>query len=112
MSFKLVISDTVVVAVAGKIPTASGGLQQFNFNLVCKRLNTTDLREELAQKDRPIEDFIRKVATGWDGVLDADGQPLPFSDEGLTQLLNVAGIPGVAFQAYLESVGARGKEKN
>ena len=86
MSFKLVISDTVVVAVKGQLPTASGSLQQFNFSVVCKRLNAEELRDALAQNDRTVNDFVQSVATGWSGVLDESDQPLPFNDAALASL--------------------------
>lgn len=112
MSFKLVISDTVTVPVKGTIPNAAGAPQAFSYSLVCERLKADTLRAMMDANERTVPEFLAGVVSDWAGVLDDDGQPLPFNHDGLAALFNIVGMAGVAFAAYLEACGARGKEKN
>ena len=108
MAFKLQVRDVCVAKVKGEMPTESGSTERFDFTLTCSRVTGSQLVEET--KDVTVTDFLRKKVTGWDGVLNEAGEPVPFSKAGLEQLLDVPGIPVLAYQAYLASIGA--KEKN
>jgi len=110
MAFKLVVSDTVVVPVRGTILDDAGASQSFHYSLVCTRLPADDLRESLADSSDTMANFLRqRVVTGWTGVLGGDDRPLEFSDAALSTLFRVPGMAAVAFRAYLDNVGAKGK---
>lgn len=108
MTFKLKVRDVCVAKVKGEMPTESGATERFDFTLTCNRVTGSQLVEET--RDVTVTDFMRKKVTGWDGVLDESGNPVPFSKAGLDDLLDVPGMPVLAYQAYLASIGA--KEKN
>lgn len=112
MAFKLSVSDTVTVPVKGHIPNAAGAAQPFAFSLVCRRLKGATLRALVKDPEQEVAPFVCDVTSGWQGVLDEDDQPLPFSQQGLAELLDIVGMPGLVFAAYIDACGAKGKEKN
>ncbi|WP_119157432.1 hypothetical protein [Caldimonas tepidiphila] len=110
MAFKLVVSNTVAVPVKGVISDEAGKSVPFNFSLTCERLTAAELKSVIDSKETLVGEVVQRVAQGWSGVLDAEGQPLPYSDAGLAQLLDIPGIASLCFGAYIQAVGA--KEKN
>ncbi|HOU64705.1 MAG TPA: hypothetical protein PK861_01560 [Thermomonas sp.] len=110
MAFKLTVSDTVTVPVKGAIANAAGVFQPFSFELVCDRLPADELHQ--AATNGTVGEVMNRVVKGWNHVTQDDGAPVPFSPENLAAAFNVVGIVGLAFAAYLEACGAKGKEKN
>lgn len=54
--------------------------------------------------------FLAEVLVGWEGVHDADGNALPFTDENRERLCDVSYVKPAIVQAYLEcSAGAARK---
>jgi hypothetical protein len=45
-------------------------------------------------------------------VLDDQGAELAYSPAALEALLDIVGMSGLVFSAYIEACGVRGKEKN
>ena len=109
MAFKLVERNTVPVTVKGKIADENGKTENFDFTLVCKRLGADALQDALKTEDRNVKSFMADVVEGWKGVLNQDGVNVAFNEEALDQLLDVPGIAGLAFKAFLELQGARAK---
>lgn len=112
MSLRLVVSNTVVVPVEGHIPDEQGRKSPFSFRLVCKRLAQDELKAALDADSATVPEFLADVVQGWEHVLDADGREIEFTPAGLKALLNIVGMAGVCFSAYLATCGAKGKEKN
>jgi hypothetical protein len=113
MAFRLVISDTITVPVAGRLPDANGrGGQPFSFTLVCKRLPADELKAELESEERTVPEFLTRVVRDWYTVQDDAGNDLPFTPTALASLLNIVGMSGLIFRAYIEACGVKGKEKN
>jgi hypothetical protein len=110
VAFKIIVSDTVAVAVKGHIPDEKGALQAFSFSLVCRRLKSDALAQAAGEKT--AVEFVRDVVIDWSGVTDATDTPLPFTGPALDELLNIPGMAGVIGAAYMQTCGARGKEKN
>lgn len=108
MAFKLIKRNTVIVPVKGVRSDEAGGTERFEFSLVCKRLDQKQINE--AFEGRTVDEFLHHVTEGWRTVLDAEGQPLTFCTETLTELLREPGVSKLAFSAYLREVEAR--EKN
>jgi len=48
---------------------------------------------------------------GWDGIVDGDGEPVPFSKASKAQLLDVPMLAGALIEAFFESL-VEGKRKN
>lgn len=112
MSFRLVVSDTVAVPVAGSLQDANGRPAPFSFSLVCRRLPASELRAAIDANEATVPEFLASVVQGWNGLQDEAGQALPFSPAALEQLLDIVGMASVAFGAYVQACGAKGKEKN
>lgn len=112
MSFRLVISDTVAVPVAGAIPDANGRPVPFTFSLVCRRMPARELRAAIESNEATVAEFVTSVVQGWSGLQDDAGQALPFSPAALEQLLDIVGMAGIAFSAYVQACGVKGREKN
>ena len=90
-----------------------GVLKTFSFTLTAIRLEQSEVKTRLDDKDGLLKDFLIEVVTGWKGqrlVLDDAGQPAEFSPEGLSMILDVMGVATVCFNAYFKECGA--KEKN
>ncbi|HEX9173853.1 MAG TPA: hypothetical protein VF861_14465 [Telluria sp.] len=108
MAHKFVVRSKLPVRVKGELVGEDGKPVQIDFNLRCKRLTQDEVDTE--NKGVPIKDFIRKVAEGWDDVLDEQNQPLPFSAENLDAVMNNdVGMANVMFQSYLKAAGAVAK---
>ncbi len=110
--YTLAIEDTVEIPVKFTLKV-KGVAKLFAFTLTADRLAQDEISARLEDKESKVRDFIAEVVTGWSGqrlVLDAEGQPAEFTPEALSSMLNVAGVAGVIFSAYLKECGA--KEKN
>lgn len=111
MAIKIIVSNIVGFKVKGTINDAAGIAQPFDFSLTCKRLNAEQIQAKLkSDTDTSITDFMVDVVSGWSGVKDEDDKQLPYSEEALRQLFEIAGVAGVSFRTYMSEVGA--KEKN
>lgn len=112
MSFRLVVSDTIQVPVAGRVPDAAGRMQPFSFTLKARRLPASELKAAVDASEVTVPEFLASLVHGWSGVLDDDGHELPHSSEAFARLMEIVGMAGICFAAYIEACGARGKEKN
>ena len=112
MSFRLVVSDTISVPVAGRLPDASGRAVPFSFTLTARRLPATELLAAIDNNDRTEPEFLGSVVRGWSGVQTDDGADLPYSPAALDALLDIVGMAGLVFSSYIEACGVKAKEKN
>jgi hypothetical protein len=112
VSFRLAISDTITVPISGRLPGADGRMQPFSFTLKARRLPASELRAAVDASDTTVPEFLGGLVHDWSGVLDDEGREITFSAAALAQLFEIVGMAGVCFAAYIESTGARGKEKN
>ena len=116
MAFKLVIADVVQVPVKATI-NDGGRPVTFSFTVTAPRLPLDEFRAlaDGANAAESLDDFLMRKLTGWSGqklVIDESGQPAAFSPEALRCMLDLVGMAGIIFGAYLEACGAKGKEKN
>jgi len=109
MAFQLIERNRVAVQVKGQLPDEAGKPQPFSFTLHCKRLGAQELREVLKDDAKTTVDFMADVVQGWSGVTGDEGAMLPFTEAALNALLDVPGVAGLAFAAYMEQQAARAK---
>lgn len=109
MVFKLIERNTVAVPVKGEIADESGKTERFDFSLLCRRLGADALSEQLKDSERSIKAFMLDVTEGWRNVADADGNPVPFSESHLDELLETPGMAQLAFQCYLKEQAVKAK---
>lgn len=112
MSFRLTVSDTVMVPISGTMPDASGKPTRFSFTLRARRLSVQELKALTEGDDRTAPQFILDNVLGWDGVLDDDNNQVPFSAPMLEQMLQILGMASLILSAYVEACGAKGLVKN
>lgn len=109
MAFVLKKLNKLPVRVKGTLPGEDGKPVHFDFSLHCKRLSQDEIDAVIADKDSSLQDFVRSVAEGWDGVVQEDGQSVQFDQDGLDGMLAYAGMPTLCFQSYLKQIGAVAK---
>jgi len=109
MAFKLVKREKLPVQVKGHIKGEDGKPVPFDFTLHCIRLSQAQVQAVLEDKDESVTAFIQRVAIGWEGVLDDQGNPLDFTGESLADVLEQPGLASVCSKAYLSNIGAVAK---
>lgn len=112
MAFKLAIDDVIGIKVEGKNQDKDGNDKPFKFVLVCERLDAEQMKNVVSDKDETAGAFFEKHARGWQNqklVLDAEGNPAPFSVDALKVLMGVTGMAMLCWHAYLGQVQATAK---
>lgn len=126
MAFVLKQSDSYTWPVSIKLPANGGKRERQTFDAEFKRLpqsrineiqREVQLRVSAAERgedngegisDQSIAD---EILVGWDGIVDGDGEPVPFSNAVKAQLLDVPMMAGSLVAAYFESLVEQ-KRKN
>ena len=109
MAFKLVRLNKLPVRVKGALPGEDGKPAAFDFTLHCKRLSQAEIDVVMKDKQGEVKGFVHSVVEGWDGVLDASGEPVSFAADQLDEMIDNAGLPMLIMHAYLEQVSATAK---
>jgi hypothetical protein len=66
---------------------------------------------EAADGDISDISIADEVLAGWDGIVDDEGEEVPYSKTSKAELLNVPGLAGSIIEAYFESIAGK-KTKN
>jgi len=110
MTIRITVSDRALFRVRCTVTTDTGAAEQFEFKALGKRLKPAALSAMLTE-GRKTDDFLPDVIVGWQGVVDGEGNDVPFSAEALKQLLeNIPGLDQIIASAYVAET--RAKEKN
>ena len=109
MGLKLVERNVVNVKVEGTLADDNGKPDRFDFTLQCKRMGADALKDALTDQQTLTKVFMADVTIGWKGVTDADGNQVGFDSAALNQLLDIPGMAGLAFNAYLEQQAVKAK---
>lgn len=112
MTIRILIADRLKVQVDGTIKDADGADEPFSFTLDCKRLDADALRAILAPEaaQQSLTVLLGGLVSGWSGVSDDDGRPVPFGAEAFQSLLKIPGLASLIWAAYINQVMV--KEKN
>lgn len=112
MAKKLAIGNVVEFTV--KFNINNGGKSVAHaVTLICKRLPEAELQERVKQDGLSMNDIMTEVTTGWKDqriVVEEDGTPSEFDEEGMQMLLTLPHAGRLSFIAYAKECGA--KEKN
>lgn len=126
MAFVLKQSTSYTWPIPLVIPVDGGRKETHTFDGEFLRLPQSRINELLtlarnvelgkAEPDE-MEDVqtAKEMLIGWSGVIDDNGQEIPFSEAALNQLLNIPGIAGQIVKAFFLSIQAEkepGKRKN
>lgn len=110
MTIKIIVADRVAFAARGTITGETGAAEAFEFRVTAKRLTEQGLRDSVNAPDRDTTAFLADVVVGWAGVLDDEGNEVPYSPQALRQLCgNCLGLSQIVFEAYLDAVRAKAK---
>lgn len=126
MAFVLKQSASYKWPVTCRLPVDGGRFEKQTFEAVFKRLPQARINEirteaqrmvKAAERSEAIEDGItdqsiaHEVLIGWSGILDDDGDEVPFSATACEQLLNVPMVASAVIEAYFDSLTGN-KTKN
>ena len=92
-----------------------GKFRRHTFEAEFKNIPTSRFQEllDLSQTgDINDVDIVREVMIGWSGILDDNGEEMPFVKAKFDELLEVFGIPQAIAQAFVESQTGGAKRKN
>ncbi len=104
--FTLSLSPSYSWPVVLQVPTDGGKYEKFTFDAQFKRVSAQRMREigEAIQKGETTDVAIcREVLVGWKGIVDAERQEIPFSEEALEKLLSVGNAAAAIVLTFLES---------
>ena len=82
----------------GKVDAEGGFTAHFQFI-------DTDKVDEISRK--PDAEYISTILVGWDGVVDEDGEPVPFSVEARDAMAKNSYIKAAIFAAFWEMMTGR-----
>jgi hypothetical protein len=126
VAFVLKQSDSYTWPVSIKLPANGGKRERQTFDAEFKRLpqsrineiqREVQLRVKANEKGEDTGEGISdqsiadEILVGWDGIIDGDGEPVPFSNAVKAQLLDVPMMAGALVAAYFESLVEQ-KRKN
>lgn len=126
MAFVLKQSDSYTWPVSIKLPANGGKRERQTFDAEFKRLAQSRINEIQREVQLRIkanekgedtgegvsdQSIADEILVGWDGIVDGDGEPVPFSNAVKAQLLDVPTMAGALVSAYFESLVEQ-KRKN
>jgi len=125
MAFVLKQSDSYRWPVSFKLPTDGGKREKQTFEAEFKRLPQSRIMEIQTQAQRLIKaaedgeqiegisdlSVADEVLVGWSGIVDEDGEEVPFSKANKAALLEVPMLAASLIQSYFESL-VEEKRKN
>lgn len=111
--FKLAQSPSYSWSVKIELPVDGGKFEKATFDAEFKRLSQTRINELRTEMEKPGYseiDLVKEVLLGWSGVVDADGNEVPYSEGARDQLLDIPTVAASIGIAFFESLaGARRK---
>jgi hypothetical protein len=126
VAFVLKQSDSYTWPVSIRLPANGGKRERQTFDAEFKRLPQSRINQiqVLAQQrikaaengtdlDNGVSDqsIADEILLGWDGIIDGDGEPVPFTKTNKALLLDVPMLAGALIEAYFESL-VEEKRKN
>lgn len=126
MAFVLKQSDSYTWPVSIKLPANGGKRERQTFDAEFKRLPQSRINEiqllannrvKALERGDDVGDGISdlsiadEILVGWDGIVDGDGEPVPFSKGSKAQLLDVPFMAGAIIEAFFDSLVEQ-KRKN
>lgn len=112
--FKLDLSPTYKWPVTVHFVDASGKRSSRTFHVHFRRMKKSEI-EELTRAQEQGEmsdaDFMREIVADWEGIVDADGNPIGCDDESIAMLADIPEVASAIGIAWIESLTG-GPRKN
>ena len=109
MTVLIEVDDVVRVPVEGQLVDKSGQRVDFSFKIDMRRLTQDEFDAELSNPGIDTKTLVTREACGWDGVLNRDGDAVPFSAEALQRFLRIPGMTNMVWVAYASHAGVQAK---
>lgn len=112
--FKLAQSTSYKWSVKVELPVDGGKFEKATFDAEFKRLSQSRINELRTQMEAPRyteTELAKEVLIGWSGVVDGDGNEIPFSEGNRDKLLDVPMVAVAIGMSFFESL-AGAKRKN
>lgn len=109
MAFNIEISDTTRFTVKFTLRDGDGTDKTHSFDFTARRVSVDDYKKSL-DEGGTFADFLARVGLDWSGVRDGNGTPVPYSEDALRKICNIAGMASLMFKLYGLEVSV--KEKN
>jgi hypothetical protein len=111
--FKIIQPSEYSWNVTVELPMDGGRVDKQSFDGIFKRIS----QSRLAEIQKQIEageirdvDLAREVLVGWKGVVDSDGNDVPFSESARDQLLDISMVATGVVISFMQSLtGAKRK---
>lgn len=111
VAFNIEVSNKCRVKIVGKINTEAAEPVGFDFSLLMTRKDIDEFRADQASGAlTDLRVWLTDLVLGWDGVKDAQGEPVAFSADALARVLRLPGMPMLIYRSYADQAGAM--EKN
>ena len=119
MAFVLKQSSSYVWPVTVKLPINGGKFEKQTFDAEFKRLPQTRInklqvevqaRVKSSERNETVDDSItdqsiaEELLIGWSGVLDEDGDEVPYTESMKQQLLDIPTLASAIIVAYFDSL--------
>jgi len=126
VAFVLKQSDSYTWPVSIRLPANGGKRERQTFDAEFKRLpqsRINEIQEEVQKRIKAVErgeqptdeisdvSIADEILVGWDGIVDGDGEVVPYGKATKAQLLEVPMLAGALITTYFESL-AEQKQKN
>lgn len=108
--FKVVKERLVWWPVVWDVPVDGGKVEQAEFKVRFRLIDISDLNKWLRDIDQEqanerefvdqCVDIVKRIATDWEGVVDADDKAIEFSDPGIRTLMSVPAVFSAIINAY------------
>lgn len=108
--FKLAQQNEVLWPVTVQVPQDGGTTKAVEISVRYRLLTKTDARDMKAMDDAASEQALLSHITGWEGVADMAGNPVPFTPDNLAALVEHDYVArAIVLGLYQASKGAPAK---
>lgn len=111
--FRLVQNDSFTWPIRVDIPVDGGRFESATFDAVFKKVPQSrikDLQKQIAKDGFDDTAMCREILIGWSGIVDEDGEEVPFSQSNRDRLLDTIGLSSAIVMQFFEALrGNRAK---
>lgn len=111
--FKIIQPTQYSWGITVEIPADGGRVEKQTFDGIFKRVSQTrlgEIQKAIEANEMRDIDLAREMLIGWKGVIDSDGEEVPFSESARDQLLDIPMVAAAVVIAFMQSItGAKRK---
>lgn len=111
--FKIIQPTEYSWGITVELPADGGRVEKQTFDGIFKRVSQTrlgEIQKSIEANEMRDIDLAREVLIGWKGVVDGNGEEVPFSESARDQLLDIPMVAAAVVIAFMQSItGAKRK---